>query len=139
MPKFKSFAAAGALISSIGKNLESNANNMTGRFCNQILFNVCTTTPVDTGQARGNWRMQTDSPDKNQYIGKSYYDPIGIATYNKGASNINGKDLSSVYITNNLPYIVPLNFGSSKQAPPHFIESCVNSAVKSINTKVLWS
>lgn len=70
-------------------------------------------TPVDTGRARGNWQIG---------IGQ---DIISTTPRTNKTGNVSGETnkLSQVsgdetiYISNNLPYIVRLEYGSSKQAP----------------------
>jgi len=60
-------------------------------------------TPVDTGKARDSWRVE--------------------------AINIEEEDLPKeriiVTIDNEVPYIAELNAGSSRQAPPRFIEKTI--------------
>ena len=68
-------------------------------------------TPVDQGRARGNW-----------FIGLAPNAKVGRANKNKGANYVTKaipKDVlaQKVYLYNNLPYIVTLEYGHSKQAP----------------------
>ncbi len=74
------------------------------------------TTPRDTGRARANWSTS-----------------VGILPINKGSGNtsINMTEQTSaikdynfgqtMYLYNNLEYIMPLEFGNSKQAPEGWI------------------
>ena len=74
-------------------------------------------TPVDTGRARGNWNFSLDRPDtsvdpnkkkKNRVLRKSEL------------PDIDGKH--TIFIVNNLDYIVELEKGSSTQAPKGMVE-----------------
>lgn len=71
-------------------------------------------TPVDTGHARSNYfwgvqRTATIDPSMSKN---------GAPSLTRAAEFASGvKAGGTVYLTNNLPYIMPLEFGSSKQAP----------------------
>jgi hypothetical protein len=69
-------------------------------------------TPIDKGVARGNWN--TEFNKKNTSTNK---DARAIDGITKGKSKLKRFKLGqTVYFTNALPYIVPLEFGHSKQA-----------------------
>lgn len=84
-----------------------------------IFTQVVQKTPVDTGRARGNWQISvgedttstTDRKDKKKKGAKPSFlsDEAGKLNACKGDETI--------YISNNLPYIQKLEYGSSKQAP----------------------
>lgn len=77
---------------------------------------VVNMTPVDTGRARGNWFVTLVAP-RTDYDWNAK-DPTGGGTISAGAQTINAlQDYGAIYLTNNLPYIVPLEKGHSKQAP----------------------
>jgi hypothetical protein len=72
-------------------------------------------TPVDTGAARGNRQVSAVS-------GASYdlthRDQSGSATLTRAADGVLGWDCrGSLFMTNSLPYIGKLEYGSSRQAP----------------------
>lgn len=71
-------------------------------------------TPVDTGHARSNYfwgvqRVTTIDPTRSKNGAPSLARSAGFASGVKAGG--------TVYLTNNLPYIMPLEFGHSKQAP----------------------
>lgn len=90
-------------------------------------------TPVDTGWARVNWIPE---------IGKERSAPAGSRAAAE-AGNLPGEqqtalaavttgytlDRGAVYITNAVPYIIPLNEGHSQQAPSGFVQANVAKAV----------
>jgi len=72
-------------------------------------------TPVDTGRARGNWNIGLGQPDRTL---TETVDKSGEATVARGAAMIHQAGLDrTLYITNSVPYIVPLEHGHSRQAP----------------------
>ncbi|NMZ77476.1 HK97 gp10 family phage protein [Pseudomonas nitroreducens] len=71
-------------------------------------------TPVDTGRARGNWVTTTDKPaqgeiNREDKSGSSVISEI-VAKTPEGAGQ-------ETFMSNSLPYIDKLEYGSSKQAP----------------------
>lgn len=89
---------------------------------------VVLSTPVDTGRARNNWILSIGTPLR----GDREPDKAGggalanarqaIATYRL--------DFGSIFITNNVPYIIPLENGSSRQAPSGMARQGVAAAAK---------
>ena len=83
----------------------------------ELLNRVTFKTPVDTGRARANWQVEVDQIPSG-VVDKT--DKGGSSTLNNGAAAIGTLkpgDFKVVFIANNLPYIVPLENGSSQQAP----------------------
>ena len=98
-----------------------DADKFTKKITGEMLQQVVVATPVDTGQARGNWRVSVGMVDKktDQTEDKSGQGSIGrgIATIQSGGGI--GK---IVYISNSLRYIERLNNGWSMQAPKNFMQ-----------------
>ena len=89
-------------------------------------------TPVDTGWARSNWIPR---------IGGTYPRPVGSrqevdhAAQEAGIASVAvGYHLEDGYvtITNNVPYIVPLNAGSSAQAPAGYVQAAILRGVQGV-------
>ena len=95
-------------------------------------------TPVDTGWARANWIPAIGSPSSRAAP------PPGDNTQTRGAASILGGQqqaavaaiaigyklrMGKVTIANNVPYILSLNAGTSKQAPKNFVQRAVIKAV----------
>lgn len=80
----------------------------------ELFTGVIRSTPVDTGRARGNWQTSVGQPTPNEIErdDKSGAQAIGEvqARTPEGAGQ-------EVFLTNNLPYVYSLEYGSSKQAP----------------------
>lgn len=86
------------------------------------------TTPVKEGRAKNNWMPSIGSPS-TATTEKTSDAPLG-AGIGKGAGVFSSAPPFPVlYITNNLPYIVPLNSGTSKQAPENFVEISVSGYI----------
>ncbi len=80
-----------------------------------IAERVINGTPVDTGRARDNWNETLDAPSDD-------YDPHpelkhGDAIKPHAQPDLQIDGTRPVFITNNTPYILFLENGSSKQAP----------------------
>lgn len=76
-------------------------------------------TPVDTGHARANWVPSVGDPFGAEVDGDSAHD--------SGVAAVLGYKLGdgAAWVSNNVPYILALNDGWSKQRPAGFIETCI--------------
>lgn len=81
--------------------------------CVELFRSVIQDTPVDTGRAKGNWQTSVDSPIRST---TDRVDKTGGAAIAEMMANL-GEGDCTVHLTNNLPYISKLEFGSSKQSP----------------------
>ena len=75
------------------------------------------------GRARANWFVSVGgaSGDMTDDV-----DAGGQATIDRGKATIEGAQGGApIYLTNNQPYIIPLNEGHSHQAPAGFIDTAV--------------
>ncbi len=83
-------------------------------------------TPVDEGRARGNWFPSLNKPSgamDEKSLDKSGNKAIAAAT-----SVASGAELGdTVWLTNNLPYILPLENGHSGQAPEGMVDLNLNA------------
>ena len=82
-------------------------------------------TPVDTGRAQCNWNSSIGDPDPT--VTEQAVRGGGPAL-NRLAATVGEFQLSegkSFYLTNGLPYIEPLNEGTSTQAPKGWIQEAV--------------
>lgn len=80
------------------------------------LFNsVILDTPVDTGRARGNWQTTAKTPAKGK-IERLDQSGSAITADVVNAVSVSAAD-GTLYLTNNLPYIEPLENGHSGKAP----------------------
>ncbi|WP_325438209.1 hypothetical protein [Pseudomonas nitroreducens] len=71
-------------------------------------------TPVDTGRARGNWVTTTDKPAQGEI---NREDKSGSAVISEIVTKTPEGAGQETFMSNSLPYIDKLEYGSSKQAP----------------------
>lgn len=102
-------------IADFGEKNQKRINQQTRRFAIALLNSIVRKTPVDTGRARASWNIVSGfTPDLSvASADKSSIAASGFATARSAATLSDG---DTFVISNNLPYIVPLENGSSKQA-----------------------
>ena len=101
-------------------------------------------TPVDTGRAKGNWQPSsrtvlttTINMDYPNAIKGSDGDLAGVTVMAKTrnvAAQVKNDD--TLYLANNLPYIVPLEYGYSKQSPGGMLRITVQEFQIAVKTAV---
>lgn len=93
-------------------------------------------TPVDTGFARANWVPSIGNPF-SEIVGT----PQSINTAQQGSGELSVLswqfDQGPAYISNNVPYILLLNEGTSTQAPAGFVEAAIQAEVAISNRRRL--
>lgn len=86
----------------------------------ELFSGVIKATPVDTGRARGNWQTTVGTPAKGRLEREDKSGSEAIAEVEvktpEGAGQV-------TMLTNNLPYIDELEFGSSQQAPQGMVRT----------------
>lgn len=96
--------------------LEQQAADQLAKHAVDLLAGVVMMTPVDTGRARGNWTVESSGSSSTPGI-----DSSGGQTIAAGAGVIDRATAKgippTITLANNLPYIEPLENGSSRQAP----------------------
>ena len=84
----------------------------------EALRRVKLKTPVDTGHAQNNWLLNVGSPDTGGTVSQAGVATDVFAARNADAlANYPEGKYPAIYIQNNLPYILALEYGYSKQAP----------------------
>lgn len=90
-------------------------------------------TPRDTARAASSWFASKDVP--SAAVVGAHETPTIDAALNSVQAISFSQPYANYYITNNVPYIVFLNDGNSKQAPPNFIEKAVANTNNRMNTQ----
>lgn len=82
----------------------------------ELVRRVATETPVDTGRARGNWQVSIGAP-KPGVIDRADASPGASSVIAEASASLALGSLfdADIWISNNLPYIVRLEEGHSKQ------------------------
>lgn len=96
----------------------------------KIIFDLDTrivlSTPVDTGRARGNWFPSIGAP--SGALDESAADKSGSGAIGRMQAAFSGAKIGDVaWFTNNLPYILLLENGHSKQAPGGMVDMNLNA------------
>lgn len=91
----------------------------------ECLRQLTISTPVDTGRARWGWFVTVGSPS-SEIPPEGQYSIPDVAS----RANVSVSADVTAYIANNVPYIVELNDGSSKQQPARFAERSAASGQK---------
>lgn len=83
--------------------------------CLSVTKEVVERTPVDSGRLRGNWFATVGAPSSES---TDEADKSGIRTINRAKQAIQDAPGKQWWITNNLPYAVPIEFGHSTIKAP---------------------
>lgn len=104
-----------------------------------VVEDVAGGTPVLTGQSSANWKTSIGAPDLTYTMGDN--PRAGQQSIDDAKNALAALALGqTVYITNNVPYIVDLNSGSSAKAPAGFVETAIVDALhRSANFNLLIS
>jgi len=111
------------------KAYETKVVNFSTKRIRQMAFiidrDVVENTPVKTGHAESNWIPTINAPSKQIIeLGQSPQKVMDVTR---------DMDLTdTIFITNNLPYIKPLNDGSSKQMAAGFVERAIQRGKASL-------
>lgn len=82
-----------------------------------LFSSIVKDTPVDTGRARGNWQATLGAPAASSSLRRDKRKgPPGPEVSQEILANLPGLGKKG-FLTNNLPYSMMLEMGSSQQAP----------------------
>lgn len=96
--------------------IQAQADDYLRRQVMQIVQEVVTSSPVDTGAFRGNHRLSIGSIPSGYDMSST--DTSGSATIARAQQEVLSARIGdTIYIYNNLPYAIPLENGHSRQAP----------------------
>lgn len=115
-----------ASLAAFGKVTRNEAQLIFQKIALELDTRIVLGTPVDEGRARGNWFASLNSPSSavdEEARDKSGSKAIASVTNTVGAAELG----DTVWMTNNLPYILPLENGSSKQAPAGMVDLNLNA------------
>lgn len=91
----------------------------------QLGQSVVVLSPVDTGIFRSNWRFEIGGYD-NTYVNDESIIESKSATVGRLQAKINNVEVGSAFfISNNLPYAIPLENGHSQQRPEGMVRQTV--------------
>lgn len=125
-------------IDKFNQKVREKAEKNLKRVCLKAFQMIVQRTPVLTGCARGNWRINFgDIPLRTFLVNTT--DKTGSATVSEGSANIlsNAKLGVRVNMVNSTPYIQRLEHGYSVQAPNGMVHITVNELVSAGVGKIL--
>jgi hypothetical protein len=102
-----------------GENAAGKTQLIVRKVALDLFRGVVMDTPVDTGRARANWQVSLGRPAIGQVKHDSGSPELAAeAAIGAGTPTIQAAPGDvAIYLTNNVPYIVPLEEGHSGQAP----------------------
>ncbi len=143
---------ASARFFRLARGVEVATLTVTKEQALDVQYQLAKETPVDVGTARSNWRISIGRPLIGRigaYVpyGSRYRKPYGsggnigeganlAGVMAQGRARLASYKTGSIYVTNALPYIGPLDDGHSKQAAPGFIARAVYAATVQTKVKV---
>ena len=116
----------------IVKSLTGLASKAVRVITLDVTANLIEDTPVDTGWARANWVPEIGS-FFNGTVGTR--DNVETGTQQAGTMLVAATytiDKGFVSVSNNVPYIVNLNEGSSRRVPAGFVQAAILRAVQEV-------
>jgi ABC-type sugar transport system substrate-binding protein len=115
-------------MNALAATVSQRVPQLTKEVAQHIVEDVARENPVLTGQSAANWKTAIGAPDTswdqgpNPQAGQHSIDSAKAALVSLAMGQ-------TVYITNNVPYIVDLNSGSSAKAPAGFVETAIVDAL----------
>lgn len=125
----------------LGSSVPENAAIMVRKVALAIDQALVLGTPVLTGRARANWQVNIGAPAAGEVTGfpaATAGDSVGLpgasGTFAIQAAIAATAEFKggSIFIVNNLPYIVPLNEGHSQQAPAGFVQTAILAGLNAV-------
>ncbi len=120
MMKFANTHEFDAKLTDFARRIKVAPEKVVKKISFQLFRRIIEKTPVDTGRARASWNIAIGRTDLTVAPeGTHQSNPGGLSAKANQVLAGYGADgrLPVVIISNNLPYIVELEKGSSKQAP----------------------
>lgn len=133
----KDFQGLSKSLDKLSKRIVVNSDKRKRITALAIDQNAVQETPVDEGRARSNWQVSLGSPITTEIEAYAKGTKGSTSSANTQAAltqaqNVLSKSAGdkSVYIVNNLPYIVPLNEGHSAQVNPGWIDRSISRGIE---------
>jgi hypothetical protein len=119
-------------LKAFNEKAQAQAEKRLKRICLKAFQSVVQRTPVLTGCARGNWRINFGNVPLRTFS-ESARDTAGSQTLSTGSAAILGKAKvgEQVNVCNSTPYIIPLEHGYSRQAPEGMVHITIDEIVAS--------
>lgn len=145
-------AAAAKRFYRLAKGVEVATFTVTKEQALDAQYLLAKDTPVDVATARSNWRISISRPLTGRIKAYKPYSSRHRKPYGSGGSKSEGANLSavmnqgktrlaaykggSIYISNNIPYIGPLDRGHSSQTSAGFVARAVAQSILRTSPKI---
>ena len=118
-------------LARFGEEAIGNAEKIVRKIGFNLHARIVKRTPVDTGRAKANQQISINSLPSGSVL---EFDRLGNATISKGERALSSFNLGdTIFLYNNLEYIVPLEYGhSQKQAPSGMFRISFEEIVQNI-------
>lgn len=113
-------------VDKIIERTKGKINKIVRKIALDMSSRVIMLTPVDTGRARANWMVGIGTSKQGETVDAT--DKKGNSTITKVMGDLSDYDYEkddSIFITNSVPYIGPLEHGHSSQAPNGMVKVTV--------------
>ena len=114
-------------IAKYSKKTGLSIDNAVIAICAEASTSIIKMTPVDTGRARGAWFATIGTPSND--VSETRTEGVAMSDAISTAKVASGKVF---YLSNNLSYIRPLEYGYSKQSP----QGMVRLTIEKISTSL---
>jgi len=102
-------------LARFGEEAIGNAEKIVRKIGFDMHSRIVQRMPVDTGRAKANQQISINSLPSGSVL---EFDRFGNATISKGEGALSSFKLGdTIFLYNNLEYILPLEYGHSNQAP----------------------
>lgn len=121
-----------AQIQAIIGQLEQVTEKLIVRIGTNVTAELVVDTPKETGWAAANWVPSVGTADSVPAPRPENLSVDDAASRQKGGlAQLSTYRLSKgrAFITNNVPYIIPLNYGHSRQAPSGFVQRAIKNGI----------
>lgn len=117
-------ASFAAQVSAFVRKTENKLDTAVRAISLEAFTRVIMRSPVDRGRFKGNWQVEIGSVPRGVV---EIDDKNGTATISRMTAEIARlKAGETVYLINNLPYAIELEYGHSDQAPSGMVRLTVN-------------
>ncbi len=123
-------------LKNFGELTERQAEQVFRKIALDLDASVVLDTPVDEGRARGNWYPSINVPS-DDVDDKSLGSAKSLGRISRVV--LGAKLGTTIWLTNNLPYILALENGHSKQAPNGMVDVNVERAAAKFGGRVVRS
>ncbi len=131
------------VVNSVEDALLAAAEIAAGKLTLRVWQALTSATPVDLGTARSGWTPTTGAPEteeitrsKDREVAKREAS-ARLATNQQAVQALAGSyrlRQGAIFLSNPVPWIVPLNTGTSSQAPAMFVEQALATATRSFSS-----